>query len=150
MKNVNLSFTLILMAFLSIIITSCNKNDGGSDNPYDNIHFGDLKIDPLFKFDMTKTIDVTLSINSSNPKEPPQKFYIYNNDPNKNGLLLISGMTTPYLVFKEKVKIPTYLNELWVVRKDVFGGVDKRSFDISSGTLNYVYELSSNLKKTKL
>jgi LruC domain-containing protein len=147
MKKGNFLLTLLVAFLVSFAMTSCNKDDTDNGNGDDETSFLDLKISEDFKFEMTKDIDVILTLNSSNSKEPQEKFYIYNNDPEAGGELITSGLTDPYLVYKTKIKIPTYLNELWVVRKDVFGGVDTRTFDVSSGTLHYSYEL--NTKSTK-
>jgi LruC domain-containing protein len=154
MKKRNYLALLMLVLAVAFSMTGCHKggDDGGGDDggDGDKSSFLDLNIDPGFKFEMTKDIPVVLSINSDNPKEPQQKFYIYNGDPEQGGKLLSSGMTTPYLVFQETIKVPSYLDELWVVRKDVYGGVDTRSFDITSGTLHYSYQLNSkSVKFTK-
>ena len=128
------------------------KTTSNETEPSQKTNFTDLKVSPDFKFETTKEMRVHLEIVTSNSNEPTHKFEIFNGDPDNGGKLITSGITTPYFTFETDIKIPTAVTQLYILRKDVNGEVEKVTVDATGDNIYYSFNTSmmmvSNFKST--
>lgn|GEM_PF-259188 len=130
---------VLLIVLIAVLATNgCKNND--PITPSAKTNFGDLKINPEFKFSTTKELDVNLEVISSNPQEPPHRFNIYNGNPEQGGKLIISGITDPYSSFQTNVKIPAYVTELYVTNQNVNNEIETVVVDATGNSINYSFD----------
>jgi len=98
-----------------------------------------LQINSNFKFSTTKELGVHLEIMSNNPEEPTHKFGIYLGNPDQGGKLIISGITDPYHTFQTTIKIPSFVNELYITNQDVFNNIETVVVDAAGGSIYYTF-----------
>ena len=122
--NLSSKITFLILLFVIIFNYGCRDNVDNNINPSGITNFGDLKINSNFKFSTTKELGVHLEIMSNNPEEPTHKFGIYLGNPDQGGKLIISGITDPYHTFQTTIKIPSFVNELYITNQDVFNNIE--------------------------
>lgn len=124
------------------IITIIGYNGCRNNNPVEpsiKADFGQLKISDNFKFSTTKELSVHLEIMSSNTNEPTHKFGIYQGNPDQGGKLILSGITDPYKTFQTTIKIPTYVNELYITNQDVNNNIETVVVDAAGNSIYYSF-----------
>jgi len=143
MKKADNSILKLMILTLSIIILvgsyGCNNNKTEPIDPSGKTSFVDLTISPDFKFSTTKELGVHLEIISNNPEEPPHRFGIYLGDPDQGGKLIISGITDPYSTFQTTIKIPSFVDELYITDKNVNNEVETVVVDATGNSIYYSF-----------
>lgn len=140
------SISALVLIILMIGTYGCHtKNNPG---PTTKTDFTDLKIDPNFKFSTTKEIPVHLELITTNPEETTRKFAIYNGNPESNGKLIISGITNPYHTFDTEIKIPTYVEKLYITCQDVNNEIETAVVDATGSEIFYSFETVPLMKST--
>lgn len=148
MKNVyHLGSKIIIIAFLLIALIGnygCKNNNNTDVNPSGKTDFGELKINSNFKFSTTKELGVHIEIASDNPNEPTHKIGIYLGNPDQGGKLIISGITDPYHTFQTTIKIPSYVNELYITNRDVNNKIETVVVDAAGNSIYYTFNTVVN------
>lgn len=111
-------------------------------------NFTDLSVDQDFKFETTREIDLHIEVITTNPLEAPHKFSIYDNDPSINGKLISSGITDPYFGYETKIKIPSYLNQIYIVNEYVNNESETVVVDATGNSIYYSFNSGVSLKNT--
>lgn len=98
---------------LLILVSGCKKDDydGPDDQPKS---FKDLVVSENFKFETTHEVLVTINIQSSNPQELPHIISVYEGDPSGDLQEIAKGMSNHERVYQTRIKLPTYLEEIYV------------------------------------
>jgi LruC domain-containing protein len=128
------------------------RNNYETTTPGPKSDFINLQIAPDFKFETTKEISIHIEVITSNNNEPTHKFMIYNADPDAGGQLITSGITNPYNSFSTDIKIPTYIEKLYIVKLDVNGDTEKVAVEATGNSIYYSFNenvvMMSNFKST--
>ncbi len=146
MKKVLKRYYYILAILMVIVLMAgtngCKTNT--TTTPSSKNNFVDLDIKEDFKFVTTKELPVHLEVISNNPNEATHKFSIYNGDPEMGGKLIISGITDPYNSFETDIKIPAYVEKLYITSKDVNNQIETAIVDATGNEIYYSFESGSN------
>lgn len=147
MKKISNIGYRIIVAFMLILMIGnygCRDNNNTNINPSGKTDFGDLKINSNFKFSTTKELGVHLEIMSDNPQERTHKFGIYLGNPEQGGKLILSGITDPYHSFQTTIKIPSYVNELYITNQDVNNNIETVVVDTAGNSIYYTFNVGVN------
>lgn len=154
-KTIDFSFRPIMFALLLFALIGnygCKHNN--PVDPSGKANFKDLKISPDFKFSTTKELGVHLEITGNDPEEPTHKFGIYLGNPEQGGKMIISGITDPYHTFQTTIKIPSYVNELYITNQDVNNNIETVVVDATGNSINYSFNsgvyMSAGFKSTNI
>ena len=132
-------FLPILLTVLSLAaIVGCKTNSESVD-PGSKDSFVDLDINSDFKFTTTKEVSIHLEVMTSNVNEPSHKFLIYQGDPEDGGKLIVSGVTDAYNTFSTTIKIPSFLEELYVSDQDVNNYLQTVTVDVTTSDVYYTF-----------
>lgn len=128
-----------LLVLVILTATGCKINDTTTIEPSQKTEFTDLQVNPDFKFETTKEVNIHLEIATSNPQEPTHKFEIYAGDPDSGGKLMATGVTSPYNSFQTSLNIPTSLSHIYVINRNVNGETEKVAIDASENNIYYSF-----------
>lgn len=141
MKTLNISFIKINLAVLILaaaFLLGCKTNTTNVE-PSQKDDFIDLSVNSDFKFITTKEINIHLEVMTSNPDEPTHKFLIYQDDPTDGGSLIASGVTDPYNTFETTIKIPSWVEILYIQDQDVNNHIETITVDATSSDIYYTF-----------
>jgi len=106
---------LLFLFGLALLLSStgCKQDDysGPDDQPKS---FTDMVVNESFKFKTTHEVTINIQIQSSNPQEFPHVISIYEGNPSGDLQEIAKGMTNRERIYSTKIKLPTYLEEVYV------------------------------------
>ncbi len=156
MKNIftfkRLGFTALLI--LTISMFSCKNNSVTPDEPKT---MDKLVVADDFNWSTTKPSTLTVRAQDNEGQNiEGAKIFIYTNNPEEGGKLIVSGITNESGVFSVKYDIPAYYEKLYVTTDYVglptpgWVDVNKDGFDISLGGVskNIPFKSSGQAKST--
>ncbi len=131
---------ILFFVSLLVIVSSCNKKNGGTPSPREGKGMKSLVIGNNFEWKTTKpaNLKITAKDNAGQPVSGA-KFSIFTDDPDNGGKLIVSGVTDKSGVYSVDYSVPAYYSSLYV-RSDYVGlptpgmvSVDNGGFDIVLG-----------------
>jgi len=151
MKTQKFTFSAILTAvgiLLSIMLltqTGCRKHT----DPQEKIptKFTELKVDPSFKFETFRNLDVTVKV-PSNKQAGFNVIQIYQGDPAIDGKLIVSGALDNNNQFRTTVRIASRITELYIGKINSLGNNEYVAIPITGNTLVYEFGQSSGSYKS--
>ncbi|MFH1937425.1 MAG: hypothetical protein ABIK52_07680, partial [Bacteroidota bacterium] len=139
MKNRVLENRFILFGFLSIISitflfhTGCRKKIDTNNQP---IKFTELKVASNFEFESFREAEATIKVPSL--KQTAQNIVqIYQGNPAEGGKLIMTGPLDQNNQFKNALRLPTRLANVFVGRLSADGNNEYVSVPITGNTVTY-------------
>ena len=105
--------TVFVAMAIFFAISSCNKSDDSNDTPPIPEKFVDLQIDPNFDFDSFQDLSTSIKIPSTR-QTSTSIVQIFNGNPASGGRLIITGSLNQNNEFNSQMRIPAYLQEVYV------------------------------------
>ncbi|MCK9617138.1 MAG: LruC domain-containing protein [Lentimicrobiaceae bacterium] len=135
-KNKLLTLSLLIVSG-TILLFSCSKNDSTSgDTPS---QFKDLNISQNFDFQSFKEVAVTINVNNTSTGEKAHIIKIYQDNPGLMGKLIETGITNAQFKYVTKIRIPSYLTELYIQNASQDGINEFVAVPIKGKELNYTF-----------
>jgi LruC domain-containing protein len=129
---------LLVSALVIAIMDSCSKDKANNIVPV-NEGIGSLVVNPNFKFSTTQVVKLKIStLDNTGAAVPDVRVDIYNDIPDKGGLIIMSASTDGTGVFSTTIKVPAGLDSLAIGTREI-GFVSMQKVAIQAGTATCVF-----------
>lgn len=141
MKKFNLN-KILMLAVASSFAIGCTNDDVAEEEVFGTIPdpepIEELSVSDNFDWATTKEVALNIGVED----EGLYKVDIYDGNPYGSGNLLISGTVKSDTPFATNLNLPTYVDELFVVKTSQTGSSELAIKDLSSDNFNLVFESS--------
>jgi len=121
--------TYLLLALLLFILAGCYR--GNFDINPEVTNFENLIIADDFDFKSSNEINARITLSDNDPSVVE----IYTTDPNEDGVLLKKGISDKTHIFRNTFVLPSYYEEVYVLRRSFGGKIESKYCRISDGDL---------------
>ncbi len=145
MEKSNLN-KLLMLAIASSFAIGCTNDDVAEEEVFGTIPdpepIQELTVSDNFDWSTTKDVALNIGVNFTNEETGLYKVDVYDGNPYGSGNLLISGTINRDKPFETNLNLPTYVDELFVVKTSQTGSSELAIKDLSSDNFNLVFESS--------
>ncbi len=138
MKNI-----LYVLALTSLLFFACKRETSSelttnNNNSAKVSNINEMLVPNGFNYETTKEVELTLALKTNNDLPSNHTMVkLMTNSIDNGGLLILKGMTDKNGVFKAKVSVPTYLNQI-VLQTSAFNICDNILVDVSTKNVSMV------------
>lgn len=136
MKNIKTVITLAFVLF-ALALTSCRKN-----SPIDGPNFNgtaDLRVSQNFDWSTTQEVDFNIVLSGNDFLPLKSKISLYVDDPSTGAPLISSGSVSLSQAYVGKVKIPSYVKEMFIKLETTTGNIRIEKVNIVNQQLAYTF-----------
>lgn len=136
MKNMK-TFVYFTLAFFVLTVASCRKN-----SPNDGLDINgtaDLRVSQNFNWSTTQEVEFNILLNETGFLPLKSKISLYIENPSTGAPLISSGSISPTQAFSGKVKIPSYVKEMFIKLETTTGSTKVEKASIVNQQLSHTF-----------
>jgi len=129
---------LLLFALaLIVLFTACKKEISSPDNPSKSIN--DILVPDGFNWETYRDVQIDIKVEATHAVNAKSKISVFRGDPFNGGDLMITGPASKDQDFSSKMRIPSYLQELFIQCEFPFGGKQVTQVLVSGNEVSYTF-----------
>ncbi|MCC7430510.1 LruC domain-containing protein [bacterium] len=142
MFNQNLT-KICLLGITVLSLVACG-NDDEKTEVVPPVPVEELSISNTFNWSTTQKVSVNIDVNYSSETQGFYIVYVYDENPYGKGNLLSSGSAREDIPFTTKITVPSYLDELYVLKRSPKGASELTKIKITDGTISHTFNETSS------
>ncbi|MFW5706037.1 MAG: hypothetical protein ACOCX8_03455, partial [Bacteroidota bacterium] len=130
---------MFLFAIVAVVFTACKKDVKDQPDPNPNPAMEELVIPDNFNWETTRDLKLKVAVETSTSTAAKSKISVFRGDPAADGIFMVSGSASAGADFVTELRIPAYLDQLYLQCESPFGGKQVTPIEVNDDLINYTF-----------